>query len=236
MDFAKDDLPESIEWQQKEMVLEFFILDEDLSSLSPKSEVHGGFTLVMLMSSGKLEGQRYRASPDMVRINRAAHGKLPLNLKDSLLYSMGQAMLYGNSSDFSFPCNIGNEEYKFRRKFQYPKLDYLNIYLNGTLAELVSKSKKPIRITSGKENSVHFHEFLREKLKGPIDPVGMELFNDLCPVVLRFDNHNVNFEPNQLTAYKLLKRQFSRWQDGFAPYQGFCMRMGNQKQDQVFGE
>ncbi|GAB4850607.1 hypothetical protein Ancab_029916 [Ancistrocladus abbreviatus] len=443
MDFAKDDLPEWIEWQQKkEMVLGFFILDKDLSSLSSKSEVHGGFTLVRLMSSGKLEAQRYRASPNMVRINKAAHGKLPLNLKDSLLYSMG------------------NEEYKFRRKFQYLKLDYLYSYLNGILAEvLVSKSKKPIRVASGKETSVHFHEFLCEKLKvlgfvvpisslsvadifrdvsmptsmyevasrsmwtmlpmdilelafsnyteclavlvdskkmsfdflavpdqtqlppfflrnqscrsnkwsskvrrgndfigpvlplpaclvlgeirkkdnnnlkkvnefspelelalqceavmqaaqeisgnhdlhnefavplgddredtwvssqssnsfflyepnaflgelhgvnaldedpinedkrfsmtiaklpderpkGPIDPVGMELFNDLCPVVLRFDNHNVNFEPNELTAYKLLKRQFSRWQDGFAPYQDFCMRIGNQKQDQVFG-
>ncbi|GMH16106.1 hypothetical protein Nepgr_017947 [Nepenthes gracilis] len=443
MAFAKDYLPEWTEWQEKkELVLGFYILDKDLYSLSSKQEEYGGFILIRLMSSGKLEAQRYCASWNMVQKNRAAHEEFPLHLKDSLL------------------SHMGNEEYKFVKRFQYLKLDYLYGHLNGVLARILfSNSKRAHAIASWKKySSVHSHEFLCEKLKvfslgapisslsvadvfrdismpttiyevasrrmwtmlpmdilglsfcdykecfgfligqkkmslefltvpdqtqlppfflrnpsrrsnkwssktqpgndfvGPvlplpaclalveiqknsnlekarefsseaalllqcdvvmnaakeigvvlsshnlhkefavslvddreetwpasqsshsfflykptaffkelsdidsvqkdhederftmtiaklpeklakkeIDLVDMELFNDLCPVELRFDNHNITFEPDELKAYKLLKRQFSKWQDGFTPYQDFCAKLQNQKQDQVFG-
>lgn len=51
---------------------------------------------------------------------------------------------------------------------------------------------------------------------------GLEWFDDLSPVRLKFDLPVVNFSPEELKIYKNLKRQFSKWQESFKPFQDFC--------------
>ncbi|GAB2270064.1 hypothetical protein Dimus_004977 [Dionaea muscipula] len=148
LEFAKDDLPEWIQWQQKkELVLGFFIVDN--SFRSSKLDDYGGFTLVRLMSSGKLEAQRYRACWNMLRINVALHREVSLDRTNSFLYPMG------------------DKKFKFSRKFKYLKFEYLCSHLNDALTQnLFSDYRKDFPVNTGKENlRVYFHEFLCEKLK-----------------------------------------------------------------------
>ncbi|KAJ7979124.1 TATA box-binding protein associated factor RNA polymerase I subunit C [Quillaja saponaria] len=147
-ELSKDALPEWIDWQQKkEIVLGFGIMENDFSSLIFESDEFGGFTLIRLMSSGKLELQRYYASWVSVKnveycLEKSTH------LENHLLYT------------------LANEEYKFPRRFKYLKLDYLCGNLNGNLTELlVAKLKKPCNGPQGKESfSQEAHEILCEKL------------------------------------------------------------------------
>ena len=65
---------------------------------------------------------------------------------------------------------------------------------------------------------------------GLVETVGPELFDDLCPADLRFDSSAKNFGPNELKIYKVLKKKWSKWQDGFNLYQQFCTESKFQKQ------
>ncbi|XP_024170752.1 uncharacterized protein LOC112176883 isoform X2 [Rosa chinensis] len=147
-EFLKDALPKWIDWQRKkEIVLGFGIVNKDLSSLLSEPDEFGGFTLIRLMSSGKLELQRYSASWDSIKEVEESHGEL-LHFKDHLLYS------------------LEHEEYKFPRRFKYLELDYLCSYLNGNLDEVLdAKIKKPSKVPQGNELfSPEFHEILCKKL------------------------------------------------------------------------
>lgn len=149
-EFLKDALPEWIDWQQKrDIVLGFGILSNDLSSLLFESDEFGGFTLIRLMSSGKLELQRYCASWNLVRKLEAAHRDPLLCFRDNLLYS------------------LEDEEYKFPRRFKYLKLEYLHAYMNGNISQVLdSNMTKPYKGFQQRESfSVDFHEILCEKLK-----------------------------------------------------------------------
>lgn len=55
-----------------------------------------------------------------------------------------------------------------------------------------------------------------------IEQVGLEMFDDLSPVQLKFDSPAMNFEPEELKVYRCLKRQFSKWQESFKPFEDFC--------------
>ncbi|GAB2211534.1 hypothetical protein Drorol1_Dr00024849 [Drosera rotundifolia] len=147
LDFAKDNLLEWIEWQQKrELVVGFFIADS--SCLSSKPNDHGGFTLIRLMSSGKLEAQRYQASWEMPKAD-GLHGDNFLDPTGSYLYP------------------VGDEEYKFPRKFKYLKFEYLDSYLTDVLSKnLLEEHEAGNSCTMQRENSrASIHEFLCEKLK-----------------------------------------------------------------------
>ncbi|EEF32019.1 uncharacterized protein LOC8263218 [Ricinus communis] len=149
-EFLKDALPDWIDWQQKkDIVLGFGILSKDLSSLLFESDEFGGFTLIRLMSSGKLESQRYHASWDLVRKSEQAHRDPLLCSEDNLLFSLGE------------------EEYKFPRKFKYLKLEYLFAYINGNLSQVLDLNLiKTCKGPREKESfSMDFHEILCEKLK-----------------------------------------------------------------------
>ncbi|XVE97061.1 hypothetical protein REPUB_Repub02eG0278100 [Reevesia pubescens] len=149
-EFSKGALPEWIDWQQKkDIVLGFGILNRDLSELVCESDEFGGFTLIRLMSSGKIEAQRYCASWDLVQKLDVAHTESLLNFEDSLLYS------------------LGDNEYEFPKKFKYLNLDYLRGYLTGNLTKVLdSKMKKSFKGLLEKESfSLDFHEILCEKLK-----------------------------------------------------------------------
>ncbi|GAV77427.1 hypothetical protein CFOL_v3_20898 [Cephalotus follicularis] len=168
-EFFKDALPEWVDWQQKkELVLGFGILNNKLSSLLYEPDEFGGFTLLRLMSSGKLESQRYYASWELVKKSEVAHRE-SLNCEDNLLYS------------------VVDEDYKFPKRFRYLKFDYLYGYLNGNLTEVLDfKMKKPCNGHGEKESFfLDFHEVLCEKLHAcgfgrfRTAPVISVVFNDI---------------------------------------------------------
>ncbi|MBA0561956.1 hypothetical protein Golob_018746 [Gossypium lobatum] len=149
-EFSKGALPEWIDWQQKkDIVLGFGVLSRDLSKLVCESDEFGGFTLIRLMSSGRIEAQRYCASWDLVQNFNVAHREPFFNFGDSLLYA------------------LGDDEYEFPKRFKYLNLDYLRGYLNDNLAEVLdSRIKKSHEGLQQKESfNLDFHEILCEKLK-----------------------------------------------------------------------
>ncbi|XP_039031402.1 uncharacterized protein LOC120166106 [Hibiscus syriacus] len=148
-DFSKGALPEWIDWQQKkDIVLGFGILSRDLSELVHESDEFGGFTLIRLMSSGKIEAQRYCASWDLVQNFDVAHRESLFSFEGSLLYS------------------LGDDEYEFPKRFKYLNLEYLRGYLNDDLAKVLdSKMKKSHKGPLQESFSLDFHEILCEKLK-----------------------------------------------------------------------
>ncbi|KAJ8428238.1 hypothetical protein Cgig2_009953 [Carnegiea gigantea] len=148
-DSAKEDLPEWIECQrERELVLGFFILDKKLSSFVQKPGEHGGFTLIRLMSSGKLESQQYRASWK-VSTATTTHGETEKYLNDSLLSSM---------ADYT---------YKLTKKFSYFKFENLYGYLNDNLAQILfPKFRRAPKIAGEqKHHDDRFFNFISEKLK-----------------------------------------------------------------------
>ncbi|XP_011000736.1 PREDICTED: uncharacterized protein LOC105108208 isoform X2 [Populus euphratica] len=148
--FWKEALPEWTDWQQKKhIVLGFGVLNNDLSSLLFEPDEFGGFVLIRLMSSGKLELQRYCASWELVKNIEVAQRDPMLHSEDNLLYFMG------------------DEEYKVPRKFKYFELNYLHAHLNGNLSQVLDSSMaKPCECPHEKEMfSLEFHEVLCKKLK-----------------------------------------------------------------------
>ncbi|XP_028752719.1 uncharacterized protein LOC114712365 [Neltuma alba] len=126
-ELSKEELPRGIDWRmKKDMVLGFSILDIDLASCCEQDE-YGGFTLIRLMSSGKLELQRYQAS--------WATNKRLKNCN-------GQGVHFNR-----YLFSDGDEKYKFRKSSVFLKLDYLCSYSEGNLTKLLVeklKQKKPL--------------------------------------------------------------------------------------------
>ncbi|KAF5462782.1 hypothetical protein F2P56_018763 [Juglans regia] len=148
-EILKDDLPEWIDWQQKkEIVLGFGILNKGLSAQLAESDEFGGFTLIRLMSSGKLELQRYCASWDPVKKLKEFHREF-LQFEDNFLFTTEDG------------------EYRFPRRFKYLNFDNLSAYLNGNLTKVLdSKIKNHQKGPQEKETfSTEAHEILCEKLK-----------------------------------------------------------------------
>ncbi|KAL5817919.1 hypothetical protein ACOSQ3_026297 [Xanthoceras sorbifolium] len=149
-EFFKDALPTWIDWkQEKDIVLGFGLLNKDLSRLFHGSDEFGGFTLVRLMSSGKLEAQRYCASWDLVNKLELAHGDSLLHFEDNML------------------CFMEDEDYKFPKRYKYFKFDSLYGYMSGNLTEVLDcKMKIPYSGPREKDSfSIDFHETLCEKLR-----------------------------------------------------------------------
>ncbi|KAL5574203.1 hypothetical protein UlMin_023800 [Ulmus minor] len=167
-EFLKDSLPEWATWQQKkEVILGFGIVSNGLFRMLSERDEFGGFTLVRLISSGKLELQRYYASWDSIK-----------ELEEP----------YRNFTEFEdyLMSYIVDEEYKFARSFKYIELDYLCNYLNGNLGEFLdSKIKNPFIGPEAKESfNSKFHETLCKKLNDcglnrlRLSPVVIIVLND----------------------------------------------------------
>ncbi|KAL7164429.1 hypothetical protein ACSBR2_040361 [Camellia fascicularis] len=150
-EFSKDVLPEWIDWRQKkDIVLGFGILDRDLHAELSEQDGFGGFTLIRLMSSGKLESQRYCASWEFMKVLTKVHKEPSLHFEDTLLYAMGEG------------------DYKFPNRFKYLNLAYLNGYMKDNLAELLRKRmKNPCKDSCEKSSFsvADFHQCICEKLK-----------------------------------------------------------------------
>ncbi|KAF5751291.1 hypothetical protein HS088_TW02G00304 [Tripterygium wilfordii] len=166
-DFAKEAALN--DWRQTtDIVLGFGVLSKDLSSLLSESGESGGFMLIRLMSSGKLESQRYSASWSLVKKFDGTHGVSLPPVLDNGLYDMGV------------------EEYKFPKRFKYLKLNYLNVFLNGALSQhLASSMKNCDKMKTRQKKNSDFLENLREKLEicrssqSRISPAIEAVFDDI---------------------------------------------------------
>ncbi|XP_077212436.1 TATA box-binding protein associated factor RNA polymerase I subunit C [Tasmannia lanceolata] len=141
-EFSKAVHPVGIDWQEKkEMVLGFYIIAEDLSTLTSESDLEdssktnclGGFTLIRLMSSGKLECQRYQASWHLV--STKSHSKEDqLHSEDSLLYSRGQ-------------------EDKIPTRCRFLNFDYLFGDLSGNLSSVLALKMQNPHVNCAETNA-----------------------------------------------------------------------------------
>ncbi|XP_068654121.1 uncharacterized protein [Aristolochia californica] len=100
-------------WQKKEIVLGFVILSSSLLENTHESNGLGGFTLIRLISSGRLESQKYQASRNFPVMKSKC--------REHSLSCCTDSIPLDHVHDFSFKLN-------------YLKLDYLFCYLNGNLA------------------------------------------------------------------------------------------------------
>ncbi|XP_010261424.1 PREDICTED: uncharacterized protein LOC104600263 [Nelumbo nucifera] len=170
--FSKATLPVWVDWRQKKaIVLGFCILSKDLSSLASETGTLDGFTLIRLMSSGKLESQTYHASWDLA--NNKQGGEVnettSLLVEDPLLYT------------------LGDQKYKFPRRFKHLKFDYLLGYLNGYLTKLMESNMQNTQmdLTETSPYTQDWCELIRDKLKASgiiqmgSSPVLTDVLNDI---------------------------------------------------------
>ncbi|KAI7727776.1 hypothetical protein M8C21_013160 [Ambrosia artemisiifolia] len=150
-DFSKDQLPVWINWQQKkDFVLGFGILDEEVSSQLFEPDNFGGFTVITLTASGNIELHRYCASWDYSQTSEEGHVDQSFDLEDSVFYETGE------------------EGYKYKKVFQYLKLDWLDSYLNSDLNRTLSINlykNSDNDIPSNASFSPDFHEYICKSLK-----------------------------------------------------------------------
>ncbi|KAL8237025.1 hypothetical protein R6Q59_018106 [Mikania micrantha] len=150
-DFYRDQLPVWVNWQQKkDFVLGFGILDKEISAQLFKPDKFGGFTVITLTSSGNIELHRYCASWDNSQTSGKCHIEQAFDLEDSVFY------------------DTGKEGFKYRKVFQYLKLDLLDGYLNSDLDRILS-----IKLYENQGNEImrkasfgpDFHEYICQNLK-----------------------------------------------------------------------
>ncbi|KAI4313176.1 hypothetical protein L6164_026175 [Bauhinia variegata] len=164
----KGALPEWTNWQmKKEIVLGFGILNNALLELLCEPDDFGGFSLIRLMTSGKLELQRYKASFVHAKKLENCHEQFSC-LDKHLLYS------------------LGDEEYKFTKRFSYLKLNYLNAYSSGNLSQMLVRKLENLCVADQKESfGAEVHEILCEKLNAcgfgrlRSSPAMTAVFNDV---------------------------------------------------------
>lgn len=141
-EFWKSSLPVWTDWRhKKKLILGFGILKPDLSAQLSSFGSFGGFTLIRLTSSGKLEAQNYLATWGSDKFSEG-HKRKSIQLEDNFLYDY----------DYS--------EYKGVKKFQHLKLEFLNAYLKDELAKLVVKRREKIT-----ENDVKAQKKYADKSK-----------------------------------------------------------------------
>ncbi|KAH6756442.1 hypothetical protein C2S53_002443 [Perilla frutescens var. hirtella] len=154
-EFWKSSLPVWTDWRhKKELILGFGILKPDLSAQLSSFGSFGGFTLIRLTSSGKLEAQNYLAAWGSDKLSEAGHKRKSIQLKDSLLYDY----------DYS--------EYDGVKKFQHLKLELLNAFLKDKLATLIVKRREKIKESDIKaqrkyagKSKLNIHQEICRRLK-----------------------------------------------------------------------
>ncbi|CAK9166784.1 unnamed protein product [Ilex paraguariensis] len=104
-EFSKDALPEWIDWRQKkEIVLGFGIFDKDLSVQLYELDSFGGFSVIRMMSSGKLEFQTFCVAWEFLNNSEAHKGSL-LHFEDSLLYAIEETDGLSANTELELHCN-----------------------------------------------------------------------------------------------------------------------------------
>lgn len=147
-EFWKSSLPVWTDWRhKKELLLGFGILKPDLSSQLSSFGSFGGFTLIRLTSSGKLEAQNYVASWRSDKVSEAGHKRKSIQLEDIHLYDH----------------NVS--EYEGVKKFKHLKLEFLNAYLKDELAKIIVERREKIKESDAVKSKLSFHQEICFKLK-----------------------------------------------------------------------
>lgn len=124
-EFSKSSLPIWSDLRQKkQLVLGFGILDANLFAQLSTPYNFGGFILIRLMSSGKLEAQQFHVSWESHRCSDMAYRRINLDLEDNLLYMMEAS------------------EYDGEKIFHHLKFEFLNNYLKDNLAQYIVKRRE----------------------------------------------------------------------------------------------
>ncbi|KAG8383922.1 hypothetical protein BUALT_Bualt04G0064400 [Buddleja alternifolia] len=154
-EFLRASTPVWIDWRQREhLILGFDILGPQLSAQLSSPDGFGGFTLIRLTSSGKLEAEPYHAVWESKKVSEVGHKRKGIYSEDNLLY------------------DCSNSEYDGEKKFQHLKFELLNAYLKDKLAKYIIKrreKKKDSNEDSRKKYLVKsnsdFHQEICNKLK-----------------------------------------------------------------------
>ncbi|BBG96699.1 hypothetical protein Prudu_005572, partial [Prunus dulcis] len=101
-------------------------------------------------------------------------------------------------------ANDGDETWRSSQKSK-PFFSYQPVAAKGS-HWIIHRANLFIRMTVSDKKHVS---------NGNQDNVGLELFDDLCPVELRFDASSLKFEQKELEAYSKLKGEFLKWQKSF---------------------
>ncbi|XP_073310032.1 uncharacterized protein [Primulina huaijiensis] len=124
-ELSKSSLPIWTDWRQKKQsVLGFGILDANLFAQLSTPYNFGGFILIRLMSSGKLEAQQFHVSWESHRCSDMAYRRINIDLEDNHLYLMD------------------GSEYGGQKKFHHLKFEFLNAYLKDNLAQYIVKRRE----------------------------------------------------------------------------------------------
>ncbi|XP_073119026.1 uncharacterized protein [Henckelia pumila] len=116
----KSSLPIWTDWRQKkQLVLGFGILDANLFVQLSTPYNFGGFLIIRLMSSGKLEAQQFHVSWKSRRCSDMAYRRI--DLEDNLLYLMN------------------GSEYDGKNQIHHLKFEFLNAYLKDNLAQCIAR-------------------------------------------------------------------------------------------------
>ncbi|KAF5183219.1 hypothetical protein FRX31_027192, partial [Thalictrum thalictroides] len=118
------------EWK-KERILGFCLFGKNLSDSQTEADGLGGFTLIKLVSFGKLESQKYTASCNFTSRKKEEFRKKTSQVVDSFL-------------DL-----FVDQKYKFPRRFRYIRLESLLEFMSGDLLKvLMSKMKRSCLVSS----------------------------------------------------------------------------------------
>lgn len=127
-EFSKASHPVWVDWRQKkDLILGFGIVKPELSAQLSSVDSFGGFMLLRLTSSGRLEMQQFSAVWESKSIMEEGHKRKRLCSEDNLLY------------DYKVP------EYDGVKKFQHLKLEFLNAYLKGKLAKHMAERRQKMK-------------------------------------------------------------------------------------------
>ncbi|KAK4258370.1 hypothetical protein QN277_007828 [Acacia crassicarpa] len=167
-EYAKENLPKWIDWRtKKEMILGFSILNNNLASKLCEQDKHGGFTLIRLMSSGKLELQRYQASWVTEKKSKNCNG-LGVQLNGYLF-------------------STTDEKYECSKSFTFLRSNYLNSHFRGNLTECLVEKIKGTNVRKKKSLDEEVHKALCEKLNAcgvgfsKSSRTTIYFFNDVMP-------------------------------------------------------
>ncbi|PIA28761.1 hypothetical protein AQUCO_06700048v1 [Aquilegia coerulea] len=144
-DISNETLPE---WK-KEKILGFCVIGEDLSESRTEADDLSGFTLIRLVSFGKLESQKYIASCDFTSRKKEECGKKSSQVVDSFLDLFVE------------------QKYKFPRRFRYINLKSLIGFMSGDLPKVLMSKLKSSSLVSSKTKpyTADHYERIRDIMK-----------------------------------------------------------------------
>ncbi|GAA0176994.1 DNA-directed RNA polymerase [Lithospermum erythrorhizon] len=224
-EFSKEALQRWIDWRQKEdLVTGFGFVEQNISSQLDGPNNFGGFHLIRLMSSGKLEVQRYCAEWKLEHISEKAHKESVFDVEDSHLYDIGEtkyelpkyhrflklAKMKKCFSDINeeavdsycdvldgYAVNLGDDTDNLDEVVPETKYSPFNLK-TPVRAEMSGINHSTSRSSPGKSAPVTSTYQSSVSNVEKVEGVGPELFDEGCPYDLKFKDHGIEFGQQEL--------------------------------------